>query len=181
MVEMTNKLLFRARYRYPGASMELEEIILVLADEKFKKGLTIALGYEEAHSIDTVLKKLDTPRPLPHDVIVDVVKRLGAEVTDAEIYESKPFKIKLIDSGVEVMIEWFLSRVNIQTKKGKKIIVDARPSDAVALALRAKAPIYVAEELLEQALEEDFEDSSGQNFRQLLFQLEEKELKKFKV
>ena len=103
--------------------------------------LPIFIGIPEALAIDRALKGVETERPMTHDLLVDVVEALEARVVRVTIdalLESSVYTATLVLGRGE--------------DGGEKLYyVDARPSDAVAVALRAGAPIYVAERLRKYA------------------------------
>jgi len=112
--------------------------LVVLADEEAKQLLHIWIGPFEAHAIARVLKDEPFERPLTHDLLSSVISETGHVVKQITVtkLENNTFfaEVSLVDSTTATQI-------------------DARPSDAIALALRAGAPIYVNEEVLEEAAE----------------------------
>lgn len=101
-----------------------------------KRLLPIWVGIFEALAIITELEEqpVKTPRPLTHDLLKSVIYELGAEVISVIVSD--------LDNST------FYAEIAIRQADGEVIKVDSRPSDAMALALRAKAPIYVAEEVM---------------------------------
>ena len=98
--------------------------------------LPITIGGREAESIGWELEGIEFPRPMTHDLLRSVVEDLGAEVTAVHITH--------VDNGT------FFA--DLLLRQGERTItVSARPSDAVALALRADAPLYADETVLDQA------------------------------
>ena len=99
--------------------------------------LPILVGSFEAQSIALALEVVTTPRPLTHDLICDMIKKIDAELISVNISQLNDgvfyAKLKLISSGF-----------------GTKII-DARPSDAISIALRLNAQIYVTPEIIKEA------------------------------
>ena len=99
--------------------------------------LPILVGSFEAQSIALALEVVTTPRPLTHDLICDMIKKIDAELISVNISQLNDgvfyAKLKLIGSGF-----------------GTKII-DARPSDAISIALRLNAQIYVTPEIIKEA------------------------------
>ena len=93
----------------------------------------IVIGIFEATSIDRRVKKMNSPRPLTHDLIANVIDSLGAELQDIYINELREHT--------------YFAKLRIR-KDGELIEVDSRPSDAIALAVTARVPIYVAEDVL---------------------------------
>lgn len=112
--------------------------IVVLKDEEEKFFLPIWVGIFEANAIALQLESVTTPRPMTHDLLRTLITELDARVTQIVINELK-------DST-------FFARILLAVGPGARSLeVDARPSDAIALALRAEAPIFVAQSVLEQA------------------------------
>lgn len=110
--------------------------IVVLKDETGKFALPIWIGIAEATSIATVLKKMQLTRPMTHDLLMTTFSEIGVKVRNIVITDLKDatyFAELVLTSGDRAMI------------------LDARPSDAIAIALRASAPIFVAQHVLDQA------------------------------
>lgn len=110
--------------------------IVVLKDENEKFFLPIWVGIFEANAIALQLENVSTPRPMTHDLLRNMISELNATVTRIVIND-------LRDST-------FFAQIGLITG-GKTLELDARPSDAIALALRTEAPIFVAQSVLEQA------------------------------
>jgi len=110
--------------------------IVVLKDEHDKFFLPIWVGIFEANAIALQLENISTPRPMTHDLLRNMIGQLDAQVTRVVIND-------LRDST-------FFAQIRLITG-GKTLEVDARPSDAIALALRTEAPIFVAQSVLDQA------------------------------
>ncbi|AEA12442.1 hypothetical protein TUZN_0959 [Thermoproteus uzoniensis 768-20] len=108
-------------------------VMLIGADEWGDRALPIIIGGSEMISIKKGLGELDFPRPLSHDLFMEILETLGASVEKVTI---------------DAMINGtYTATVYVRDSSGKVHTFDARPSDAVALAVRAGAPIYVAETL----------------------------------
>jgi len=112
--------------------------LVVLADEEVEQLLHIWIGPFEAHAIARVLKDEPFERPLTHDLLSSVITETGYSVERVTIT-----KLENNTYFAEVSLANSITTVEI----------DARPSDAIALALRARAPIYVNEKVLEEAAE----------------------------
>jgi uncharacterized protein len=110
--------------------------IVVLKDEEEKFFLPIWVGIFEANAIALQLENVTTPRPMTHDLLRNMINELDARVTRVVIND-------LRDST-------FFAQIRVITG-GRTMEIDARPSDAIALALRTEAPIFVAQSVLEQA------------------------------
>jgi bifunctional DNase/RNase len=110
--------------------------IIILRDEEDKRSLPIWVGIFEANAIALELEKIPTPRPLTHDLIKNIL----------ETMEARLLKIVVTDLRENT----FFAELHLQVGDGE-VTVDSRPSDAIALALRAAAPIYVDEEVVRKA------------------------------
>ncbi|MDY0165151.1 MAG: bifunctional nuclease family protein [Thermoguttaceae bacterium] len=130
--------------------MELSRIIISEVDEQQviylkeidgDRTFPILIGIFEATSIDRRVKGFKTPRPLTHDLIVGVVEGLGAELQDVMISELKEHT--------------YYARLRVR-HEGELIEIDARPSDAIAVAVTCEPalPIYVSEDVLNDVLGE---------------------------
>jgi len=107
--------------------------VVILKDETEKKWLPIWIGHYEAKMISLALEKAKPPRPLPHDFIKNILDSFGAIV------------IRVVICNIKDNTYFAIVKLKInQTEKE----IDARPSDAIALALRASAPIYATQEVL---------------------------------
>jgi bifunctional DNase/RNase len=110
--------------------------IVILSDEENEKALPIWIGIFEASAILSQMEKIDTVRPMTHDLIKNIISQLGSEVVNITVTDLK-------DNTYYAVIELLIN--------DKKLVVDSRPSDAIAIALRVGAPILVAEEVIEKA------------------------------
>jgi bifunctional DNase/RNase len=109
--------------------------IVVLQEEDGERVLPIWIGEAEARAIGLALAKETLERPLTHDLLLLLVKGLGAKVTAVSI------------TGLEE--NTYFAEIQLTTPDGKTVLVDARPSDSIALALRAEASLFVADEVFE--------------------------------
>lgn len=109
-------------------------MVLVNAEEKVL--LPVGIGLPEALSIHGRLEHRATTRPLTHDLLDEMLKRLGGEVVRVQIDDLRD--------------DIFVAQVFVKSS-GKVISFDARPSDAVALALGSRAPIFVARPVVDRA------------------------------
>ncbi|ABL87953.1 protein of unknown function DUF151 [Pyrobaculum islandicum DSM 4184] len=112
---------------------QLVGIMLIGADEWGDRAVPIIIGSAETLSIKKGLGEVDFPRPLSHDLFVDILEALGVVIEKVTI-----------DALVS---NTYTATVYIRDKEGKTHTFDARPSDAVALAVRVGAPIYISENL----------------------------------
>ncbi len=120
---------------------------LVLAEEEGKRRIPIIVGGFEAQAIAIQLEGLKPPRPLTHDLFLNFSKTFNIDLIEVTIYK--------LEEGV------FFSKLTCDN--GKNIVeIDARTSDAIALALRFKCPIYTTEEIMQRAgIILDFEKESA--------------------
>ena len=135
---------------------------LILAEEQGNRRIPIIIGTPEAQSIAIFLENLHPPRPLTHDLFITFLKLSNYTLKEVNIYK--------YEEGV------FHSEVSFYDGK-KHIFLDSRTSDAIALAIRAGAPIYIAEEIMKDVaieLEEDEEDDdiSKQSSKNQIISLE---------
>ncbi len=107
--------------------------LLLLEEVGGDRVLCIFIGAPEAAAIAYALQGVESPRPMSHDLLGHVISALGAQLFSIEITE-------LVDNT-------FFANLRL-VRSGEEIIVSARPSDAVALALRVGAPILVSDDLM---------------------------------
>jgi len=113
--------------------------IIVLKEKNGQRQLPIIIGISEVAAIKRNLSGMRPPRPMTHDLLANVIYELGARVEKVVIdkIELNTFYAKL-----------FL-KPNKSDRQSKKIFIDARPSDAIALAVRVDAPVFVEEKVFE--------------------------------
>jgi bifunctional DNase/RNase len=124
--------------------------VVMLKEKTNSRFLPIWIGHFEADAIAIPMQNVPVSRPLTHDLLSSVVSALGATVTQVVIN-------RLAD-------ETFYAKLIIEVD-GKQVEVDSRPSDAIAVAIRAKVPIYVDESVLDQAgmvFENEGDETSGE-------------------
>jgi uncharacterized protein len=112
--------------------------IIILKDEEEKRSLPIWVGIFEANAIALELEKISTPRPMTHDLIKNILESLDARVLKVVVTDLK-------ENTFYAVLHVQLGEVEYQ--------VDSRPSDAIALALRVAAPIYVDEDVVPKTLD----------------------------
>jgi hypothetical protein len=110
--------------------------IIILRDEEDKRSLPIWIGIYEANAIALELEKIETPRPMTHDLINNILETVTAKVLKIVVTDLKE--------------NTFYAVLHLQLG-GSEYTVDSRPSDAIALALRVGAPIFVDEEVVRKA------------------------------
>ena len=112
------------------------EQVVVLKERGGNRLLPIIIGISEVTAIKMKVSGIQPPRPLTHDLLRNTVTQLGATL------------VRIVINKLE--FNTFFAKLVIQTRDNALEEVDARPSDSIALALRAEAPIYVAEDVLNQ-------------------------------
>jgi uncharacterized protein len=121
-----------------GVSFDLvgKQPIVLLKTVEGNRFLPIWIGHPEAAAILMKLQNAATPRPMTHDLVTEILIQLDAQVVRVAVTELRE--------------STFYAQVTIQ-QDGSEIEVDSRPSDAIALAVRAEAPIFVADEVIEES------------------------------
>src|SRR5436305_327390 len=124
-------------------NLATQQRVVILKATKQERYLLIWIGQPEAYAIAVELQGTSSQRPLAHDLLKNVISELGAKIVSIVVSD-------LID-------EVYYARIVLDVA-GRHVEIDARPSDAIALAVRAKTPIYVEDSILEHAgvaLEQD--------------------------
>ena len=121
-----------------GVSFDLvgKQPIVLLKTADGNKFLPIWIGHPEAAAILMKLQGATTPRPMTHDLVTDLLSSLDAQVVRITVTELKE--------------NTFYATVTV-AQDGTEIEVDSRPSDAIALAVRAEAPIFAADSVIEES------------------------------
>ncbi|KRT69703.1 MAG: bifunctional nuclease family protein [Candidatus Methylomirabilales bacterium] len=142
--------------------------IIILKDVEEKRALPIWVGIFEANAIALELEKIATPRPMTHDLIKNILDGLGATVQQIVVNDLK-------DNTFFAVIE-----VNYN---GNMVSIDARPSDAIALALRVNAPIFVTEKVVSKAKSMDIaeEKEETDRWKEWLENLKPEDFGKYKM
>ena len=143
-----------------GVSFDLvgKQPIVLLKTAEGNKYLPIWIGHPEAAAILMRLQGASTPRPMTHDLVTDILSQLDAEVVRITVTELKE--------------NTFYASITV-SQNGSEIEIDSRPSDAIALAVRAEAPIFVADQVIEESAiefegEEVNEEEVVDEFRKFL-------------
>ncbi len=139
--------------------------IVILKDLENRKALPIWIGLFEANAIALELEKISTPRPMTHDLMKNILEALEATIEKIVVNN-------LIDNT-------FYASIFLRTASGI-LEIDSRPSDAIALALRANAPIYVTQEVLQKAKSFDL-SKKDELLKEWLENLTPEDLEKFKA
>jgi bifunctional DNase/RNase len=118
--------------------------IIILKDKASEQVLPIWVGIFEANAIALQIEKIGTPRPMTHDLIKNLLDTLSARIEKIVITELKE--------------STFFALIHLDVD-GQVIQVDSRPSDAIAIALRTEAPIFVEEEVISKAKKIDLKEA----------------------
>jgi uncharacterized protein len=142
--------------------------IVILKDKLGERVLSIWVGIFEANAIALQIENVATPRPMTHDLLRNIITDLDGSVDRIVVSDLKD--------------NTFFAIIHL-TVKGERIAVDARPSDAIALALRTRSPILVEESVIDNAKTVDFTAEPGDNARlqKWLESLDPEELGKYKM
>jgi bifunctional DNase/RNase len=142
--------------------------IIILRDPKTEAILPIWVGVFEANAIALEIERITTPRPMTHDLLKNLVEEFGGQATRVVISALRD--------------NTFYAVIHIDAPDGHHEL-DSRPSDAIALALRAGAPIFAEQEVITQAKEVDLSKDGAENsrLRKFLETLDEKEFGKYEM
>lgn len=123
-----------------------DEQVIVLKESQGERAFPIVIGIWEAVAIDRNLKQKKTPRPMTHDLIENVIRGLDAQLEKIVVSDlrDRTFYAKLV-----------------LRKNGQVFEVDSRPSDAIAIAVQMRAPIYVEEKVLEEVMPNSDAEAGG--------------------
>ncbi len=142
--------------------------IVILRDKAGDRVLPIWVGIFEANAIALQMENISTPRPMTHDLLRHAIEDLGGTVTKVVIADLRD--------------NTFYALIHVDTQGGP-IAIDARPSDAIALALRTQASIFVEDSVIDSAKGVDFATDRGDSERlqKWLESLDPEELGKYKM
>lgn len=147
--------------------------IVILKEIDGEKILPIWIGILEATAIASELENIKFSRPMTHDLLKNIMDTLDVKVTKVEVCDLRD--------------NTYYALIHLLTSDGKEFAIDARPSDALALSLRVKAPIYVKEEVLEKSarLSEESEaidkSEKGKRWQKILESLKPEDFGKYKM
>ncbi len=116
-----------------------QQIIILREVEGGERSFPIVIGMFEAMSIQRRVTGTQWPRPMTHDLVVNLITDLGGDLQDVYINDLREHT--------------YFAQLRVR-KDGELVPVDCRPSDAIAVAVTAKVPIYVAESVLDEACNE---------------------------
>jgi bifunctional DNase/RNase len=112
-----------------------DQQIIVLKERHGSRGFPIVIGIVEIFAIDRRLKGIKPPRPMTHDLLANVIQSLGARIERIVIDDLRDHT--------------FYAKIHLNVD-GRKVKVDSRPSDAIALCAAMDAPIYVADHIFDK-------------------------------
>ena len=142
--------------------------IVLLDDREGQRLLPISVGIFEAHAIALQIANISTPRPMTHDLLRNVIRDLKADVQKVVVSDLK-------ENTFYAVIHLIVG--------GELVAIDARPSDAIALALRMRAPIFAEDTVLDNAKQLGISSDTGDSERlqEWLEALDPEELGKYKM
>lgn len=111
--------------------------IVILNDLEGRRALPIWIGSSEASSIIRQIENIEVTRPMTHDLIINIIEDTGYTLDSVEIHD--------------VSENTYFANLLLTNAEEEELIIDARPSDAIALALRVDAPIYVSPNVMDSA------------------------------
>jgi bifunctional DNase/RNase len=129
--------------------------VVILKQKAIDRYLPIWVGPAEADSIAVNLQKISVPRPLTHDLLTEIIQTLGGSIDHIVVSDLRE--------------DTFFAKIVLDVK-GKQMDIDARPSDALALAVRTSVPIYADDSVLDKAgvdLDKEVEEAAGDELRNI--------------
>jgi hypothetical protein len=143
------------KIKYLTFDSSSKAFVVLLSDLENRQALPIWIGPFEANAIALKLQGVVPQRPMSHDLIQNILRVFDSEIVKVEVMDLRD--------------NTYYALIHIRTKK-EEITIDSRPSDAIAVALRAGAPIYVTEEVLTKAntIDLDKEDMEQDQLKDLL-------------
>lgn len=131
--------------------------IIVLNDKENRKALPIWIGSAEASAIIRKIENIKVSRPMTHDLIIDIVEKTGYVIDRVEIND--------------VENETYFSTIYLLSPEGKEVEIDSRPSDAIAVAIRVDAPIFVSAKVLADgsvSCDSEKDEAESEEFRNFI-------------
>ena len=119
---------------------------VLLKEKEGDRSLPIIVGSAEAQAIALYLEAVNMPRPMTHDLLVNILENMDGEINR--------ILIARIDNGT------FFAEIEVSNPHTGEIIIDSRPSDAIAIALRTLTPIYISDEIMNSAGIDNFTQDS---------------------
>ncbi|HHV43793.1 MAG TPA: bifunctional nuclease family protein [Firmicutes bacterium] len=157
--------MIRMKVKVVGVDQRSMLPVVVITDTQERGFIPIVIGPAEANAITIQLEGIQPPRPITHDLIASMLEALGAKIVKVVITDLRD--------------ETYYARIYIETDKGQ-IDVDARPSDAIALALRTDCPIYISEQVAAKAMvnNKPIDEEEIEQFKQMLDNLTPEDFRK---
>jgi bifunctional DNase/RNase len=118
------------------ASLMSEHRVVILKDLSSDRFLPIWIGRYEAEAIAIRLQNIEVPRPMTHDLLANAIIEMGGEISHVLVSDLRN--------------DTFFAKIDVKIN-GQSVEIDSRPSDAIALAVRANAAIFVEEHVMEEA------------------------------
>ena len=119
---------------------------VLLLEKDGNRSLQIIVGSAEAQAIALYLEGVDMQRPMTHDLLINVLETLETEINQVNIAR--------MDNGT------FYAEIEVTNSQIGEILIDSRPSDAIAVALRTSTPIYISDEVMNRASVDNISDGS---------------------
>jgi len=147
--------------------------IMILKDSDGEKSMPIWIGLLEATAIASELEKVQFSRPMTHDLLKNILDQMGARVAKVEVCDLKN--------------NTFYALIHLLMGDDKAMTIDARPSDAIALALRTASPIFVADDVIERSVKvdagakEEVPGDEGKKWTDILENLDPDDFGKYKM
>lgn len=143
--------------------------IVVLNDKENRRALPIWIGTAEASAIIRQLENIKTARPMTHDLLFNVIESVGYLISRVEIND--------------LSSDTYYASIYLKHKDGHEKVIDARPSDAIALALRSKASIFATSNVVAEgtiSTDQERDEQEAQEFRDFLNSVKPEDFKNFK-
>lgn len=141
--------------------------IIVLNDLDNRKALPIWIGSAEASAIIRKIENIKVIRPMTHDLIIDIIEKTGYSVDRVEIND--------------VEKDTYYSTIYLINDENKEITIDSRPSDAIAVAIRVEAPIFVSAKVLADgsvSCDSEKDEAESQEFKNFIQSLKPSDFEK---
>lgn len=114
-----------------------QDQVIVLKEKEGDRQIPIVIGFMEASAIKMKISGIEVPRPLTHDLLVNVIQAMDGQL------------VRLIIDKLETST--FFAKLEVKRSSGEIKLIDCRPSDGIAVAVRTRCPIFVDEEVLNKA------------------------------
>ncbi|MFH0702735.1 MAG: bifunctional nuclease family protein [bacterium] len=141
--------------------------IVVLSDKETRRALPIWIGSAEASAIIRQIENIVSARPMTHDLICNILKSTEYKVTKIEIND--------------INTDTYYANIFISHEDGKNFVIDSRPSDAIAVALRTKSPIYVTANVIANgtiSTDQTRDEMEAEEFKKFVRDLKPSDFKK---